>query len=610
MSDIAEQQFKKELEKLTEEYIDLYEGIDKEIYSYINKYYINVTKSVFKLYNYHSISRSVLNNSDKDLYTNAKQVMSNYKTLIKTYKDMEGYYSQSMALYLVDEIIGLIANQYKVFEEETSYVENPINNEKNQIIDKYALKIAQEIALIEEEFIEGKVINAIYNLKNTTSNDYQQQFNIINNVKNNIQIERIFKAVSRYLTKGIYELDDLENREETKKYFMFLKYQQQLLVSIISEQITRLDQEIGKPAYDESIKIFISLIINQVIETYELVETYVANIERAYRIAPIEQGIEMQYEVFEKSFDGYFDKEKKVSLDVYLLNEELKSIESYKEKAFDLIKSIVKECKRPTNPSSTYSLVKKNYNATLDITNRFLDKLSKLQIYAKGNQQLLKTSKEYEIVEGIQQTMEIKTKVLSENRDILQRDLDENIEDLNYDIDKLQITINERAIDIYFKNLKSMNIKNYIDKYIESLMKSKQCNVDVEDLEIDAKELEKRIIKKLFDFKKETLFYEISTFDEVLYYSIEKIRVSDNLNVKKYIMYIDDTKEKLTKTLEKNNIKIISPKPKEKFNSKEHKVIIAEEKEGFAKGDIIKVNTVGYKEYETVILKANVIAAR
>ncbi len=608
MSDLAENQLKKELEILTKKYIDMCKTIDNDVYSYVNKYYINVTRSVFKLFNYHSISRSVLNQSDKDLYTNAKQLMLNYKTLIKTYIDMDGYFNGCKALYLVEEIIEIVGNQYKLFEMEVTYDENPITLEKTKIIDTYALNIVNRIVTIEEGFIQRRIIDALYTFKN--GGDYENQFHIISKVKDDIQLERIFKVVSKNLNKCIYDLDDLENRKVTNKYFIFLKYQQQLLASIISEQITELDDEMGKSIYDKNIKVFTSLIINQVIEIYELVEEYVEKIERAYRIAPIDQGKEMQYEVFLATFNNNFEKEKKVILDTYMLSKYIETINNYKINFLKIIEKIVIEYKNPLNTKSTYSIVKNDYNTTLKIANVFLKKLSKLKLYSKSNRQLLKTSEDFEIIEGIQQTMEIKAKVLIENREVLQESVENNIENLNYDLEKIEVIIKEKASEIYFKNLSVLDIPIYIDKYIENLIKSKQCEVNIKDLNVDIKEVEKSISSKIFEFKKEVLFYEISTFDEILHYSIEKIKNSSNLNVKKYVMYVEDIKEKLTKLLDENNIEIISPKASDKFNSKEHKVLIAEKKEGFAKGDIIKVNTVGYKEKDLVILKANVIAAK
>ncbi|MCL2753821.1 MAG: nucleotide exchange factor GrpE, partial [Defluviitaleaceae bacterium] len=60
----------------------------------------------------------------------------------------------------------------------------------------------------------------------------------------------------------------------------------------------------------------------------------------------------------------------------------------------------------------------------------------------------------------------------------------------------------------------------------------------------------------------------------------------------------------------KFGIEKISPKTHEQFNAKEHEVLMAEQKEGFTKGEIIKTINSGYRYNDTIIVRANVIAAR
>lgn len=610
MSSIKEEDLINKLEKLTKEYIDFNKNIDDEVYTYINKYYINVTKSIFKLFNYYSISKSALNHSDKELYSNAKRIISNYEALMKTYNDMEHYYADSYAIQLVNEIINVIKNQYETFKEQTKFKQNPVTIEKTSIIDGYALNIATQVNEIQNNFMKTYVTKTIYNVKNSEQKNYVEQFNIINNIKINSSMHQLFFNVSSYLTNCVDELDSLQNRKIANKYFVFLKYQQEIMSNIIKQQITKLDKEIGKKKYDESIKILVSLIINQVIETYDLLENYVQNIDRLYRISEIAQKPEMDFDTFNKNFNKYLEKEKSISLDVFILEQYLNYTKKLKKDIFNTIKEIMLERKKPYNQNSAYSKIKKDYEAVIAITDEFLNKLSKLNIYSKSNEQILKNSEYFEIIDGVDQTMTIKSKVLLENKNILQVDINNNIEELNFDTQNLKLKITDELLNAYFISLKKDDIQNHIKKYLQDLIKCKQCEFEVLNTEININELENMISKKLYDFKKETLFYEISTFDEILYYSIEKIRETDSINVKKYIMFIDDTKESIMELLKNNNIEIINPKPFDKFNSKEHKVLIAEQNPLFKKGEIIKVNTVGYKQFETIILKANVIAAR
>ena len=119
-----------------------------------------------------------------------------------------------------------------------------------------------------------------------------------------------------------------------------------------------------------------------------------------------------------------------------------------------------------------------------------------------------------------------------------------------------------------------------------------------------------KIEKASFRFKKETLLYEISTFEEILYHSVSRLRESPMPCIAVAVNMLDETFAKLETLLTEYSIAVIRPAAHEPFNGREHEVLIAEETEGFAKGEIVKVMTSGYKYKDQVILRANVIAAR
>ncbi|MCL2378753.1 MAG: nucleotide exchange factor GrpE [Defluviitaleaceae bacterium] len=119
-----------------------------------------------------------------------------------------------------------------------------------------------------------------------------------------------------------------------------------------------------------------------------------------------------------------------------------------------------------------------------------------------------------------------------------------------------------------------------------------------------------KVEKASIRFKKETLLYEISTYEEILYHSVSRLRKTLQSHISEAVGILDETFIKLESLLTESGITIISPAPHEPFNGREHEVLIAEETEGFAKGEIVKVMTSGYKFKDQVILRANVIAAR
>jgi molecular chaperone GrpE (heat shock protein) len=119
-----------------------------------------------------------------------------------------------------------------------------------------------------------------------------------------------------------------------------------------------------------------------------------------------------------------------------------------------------------------------------------------------------------------------------------------------------------------------------------------------------------KIEKALYNFKRETLLYEICTYEEILTHSVSRLRESEIDLVKEAVALLDETFTALEMLLRKNNIQVMHPEPHSMFNGKEHEVLLAEKHEGFEKGEIIKTINSGYRQNDTVILRANVVAAR
>ena len=116
--------------------------------------------------------------------------------------------------------------------------------------------------------------------------------------------------------------------------------------------------------------------------------------------------------------------------------------------------------------------------------------------------------------------------------------------------------------------------------------------------------------KKLHRFKCESLLYEISTYEEIIFYSVSRLRKLESKMFQQGAVLADAALNHLEVLLKKNKIEIIRPQPHDPFNSKEHEVLMAESAPDFKKGEIVKLMTSGYRQNDVVLLRANVIAAR
>lgn len=115
---------------------------------------------------------------------------------------------------------------------------------------------------------------------------------------------------------------------------------------------------------------------------------------------------------------------------------------------------------------------------------------------------------------------------------------------------------------------------------------------------------------KITRFTKEHLLFEISTFEEIMNYSVSRLRESEDGSSARFAAFIDGCAERIAAILAENGIKLIKPAPHDIFNGREHEVLMAEKHEDFKRGEIIKLMNSGYRQGDAVILRANVIASK
>jgi len=119
------------------------------------------------------------------------------------------------------------------------------------------------------------------------------------------------------------------------------------------------------------------------------------------------------------------------------------------------------------------------------------------------------------------------------------------------------------------------------------------------------------IHKHILTFKREVLLYEMGTFDEIMNFSVSKLTTEPaNTPSQEYAAALHNAHAELLEILGRNGISRIQPQPHDSFDGKEHDVLMAERTEGFAKGEIVKTFSSGYREGDTVLVRASVIAAK
>jgi hypothetical protein len=215
------------------------------------------------------------------------------------------------------------------------------------------------------------------------------------------------------------------------------------------------------------------------------------------------------------------------------------------------------------------------------------------------------------ILNGVAETIEIKIESLKESSAYFIETARQIVKDFaadrkDFDDDSRNALYNA-ARDIW-----RVNVRNYagLPAFFTKLEQQEAFDKHKAYHEKRVSSYAEKIEKALYNFKRETLLYEICTYEEILTHSVSRLRESEIDLVKDSVALLDETFTALEVLLKKNNIQVMHPEPHNMFNGKEHEVLFAEKHEGFEKGEIIKTINSGYRQNDTVILRANVVAAR
>jgi len=215
------------------------------------------------------------------------------------------------------------------------------------------------------------------------------------------------------------------------------------------------------------------------------------------------------------------------------------------------------------------------------------------------------------ITSGIIETIEIKIESLNDSLREFKQRTEKLVNTFASEKELFPETMCKEALNVLMETwMKSPPEEGGVDEFFES---SKDGEAFVEIKHIVDKKLSasmEKAEKNAFKYKKEVLLFEVCTYEEILTHSVSRLRQSNSEAVIEAAKVLDDAFVMLEVILRKNNIKMLRPVPHDLFNAKEHEVLVAEKQDGFAKGEIIKIVNAGYMHGETIIIRANVIAAK
>ncbi|MDR2650364.1 MAG: nucleotide exchange factor GrpE [Clostridiales bacterium] len=235
--------------------------------------------------------------------------------------------------------------------------------------------------------------------------------------------------------------------------------------------------------------------------------------------------------------------------------------------------------------------------------------------YYREQSERLSILNENSIISGINETLIIKVEILAESTEAFEkhrqavngladRDIPMNDKERARLLEELFTVLSAQCFTATDNHDIIMNTFYYAAAETEPMNSYRRRVSDF------CKKEEEKAEKEIRRFLTDSVLYEISTFEEILQYSVTRLRESDNDYVKYYIDLIDENARIIETTLKKTGITMIRPNPHDNFNGKEHEVLMAESMEGFAKGEIIKCITSGYRLNSQILIRANIIAAK
>lgn len=494
---------------------------------------------------------------DEEIFEIYKSIINNYKIFLDNYNNIE-FDSNSQMQKNINGLIAVLNSQVSFFEEKDNFGINPISKEKKQIISKYLDNIYFDIE----------------NLINNIKNDFQ----IIdeNNQFYDYLFQNIFESYKINAKNCFYNINSTENRQILSYYNDILEEEKEILASIIKVQVKALEDLCQN---DFEIEL-VANILKPIKEIYQF-STKRFN-EHIENIKNINHNIDINFKNDEKKL--FF--EIKNILNFQNDNIVLNNFKILLSNFFQNVKNI---------KISKFELLIKKLNQSENIFKNIKSIFIKISEFIKQNMFEYNKTDFKEILNGILESIDIKIQTFNENEQLLNN--------LNF-----QILEN-------FKKLKNSKL-SIIDfkqtlKEIENIQPNEAINHIKNILfDFDFDNIIQTFENNLLDFQKNIILFEISTFQEIINYSVVRLRNQNNDFIQSFVINIDEYNRNINQILENNNIFVINPNPHSMFNTKEHELLMAEKSEQFKKGEIIKVLNCGYKTLDKVLIRANVIAAK
>ena len=500
-----------------------------------------------------SVKLTRFGNVDEEIYTHTTRLMAAYEEIIGLYERYNDGIISPEVREIIDGIITLLVSRLREFEDLSNQSDkNPVTEEKQAIIANAMEQMESDI---------------------TT------------------EIPKLYESYKDHLNLCRGQLNDLNNRRMVQLYLALMEDEWEILSSIIKIQVHALEQAVEHAAANTLEKMAVHKILSLLREAYQhfgRASTEVSAVFHNLESAVCDEWQPESYEHFEAVLAerSNFEDDPGVAM------------------------AKTEVCRRIAALFGEYRLefLKSTYRFRRMINDEMMLANEMINIFVSLNENWPKTPKESpgegpDILRGVEETIEIKIEALKESvsqmaeecNGLIEVFISQNASPANEDIESAK----EVAWQLWMDSP---------DGFLEACAKLPVFEERKLEQEKTFTRTLEALERKLTKFKREILLYEISTYEEIIFYSISRLRELEEYEHE--VSLADGTLNLLEIMLKKNSIEVIRPKPHDPFSPKEHEVLMAESNPDFKKGEIVKLMNSGYRQRDMILLRANVIAAR
>ncbi|HHW68140.1 MAG: hypothetical protein PWP07_1004 [Epulopiscium sp.] len=594
---------------------------------------------------HHLSEENKLSIYDEKIFEYFDHLMNHYQKTIQLFQDNEQEIKTGKAKEILSGICTVLSSQLKQFRENQMVEQgisdpkasvNPIKAEKEKFLMDEKINILNQLDDLEDQWTKEEMEKTLLSLRKhliDLAKDDTQQVQCVKEIYEGL-IQNLkgplYKCYAKKSKKGIEKLNDFHLRKAANFYYESIKQEKENVEAIIKIQVNALEEEMKNEAYEDREQQIIQEILHTIREAYQHLGKEIEELEQFFKEA------EKQPNKIHISSPEEFETYLKVQgMDAYVNDLNVKSKLNYKDReivefnenynAFNQIwnefkKELFNHYNDKINQDNLLRRIDLKLQNNMELSQKIIQSFSDFyEKTKKGAGEIVET--EYTpIIEGIGETIHIKIESLKESlelfseikNEMLQRASEEFKEFISEkDFEKITEDLFEKFM-IESMNEFPLEESDFTKKQLAFLDgKEEEGMAFLSDRLLRRQEkIEQEADKKIIKFLREHLLFEMSTYEEIINYSVSKLRESQEDFIITYVKEIDALTHSIEEILKAYKIEFIHPNPHEKFNGKEHEVLMAEVREGFQKGEIIKTMNKGYMLDGQIILKANVIAGK